>query len=1659
MADLADFDAVLAPTPAPAAPAVAATPAAAPAPSGDVPVIDVGSGLGPSYSPAAPIGQPGSEMAPSAIGPNGSANAGPAAVLTPAIPHPSPDGVASPAVVPAAADKLSVIDSAIASAPKTATFGDSSPATSAAAATSSPPKISGAAANLAAGANEGIAGTLGAPVDLLTGAINLGSRGVNALAGTDIPPIQNPVGGSRWVENAMGLIGANPQNVEAQGFGQNLMRGIGSGVAGAVLPAGIAGQIPRAMDALGQAAPIVRGVANTLAAPSAAANAVAGAGAGVGGTVAQQVVPQQYSGLAQLAGNLAGGGVAALGMGTAEGALRGMQATGQSALQPVASSNPLMQTMANAVGADVRPRAVIAPSGQIVMASPGQIARVQSALSSAYGQSPADLAASIPSAEDASLIPGSQPTLGQATGNMGGLGLEKTLRTGVGREALAAQEADNNAARLDQIRSLYNPDVQADAAGNYFQKAQRGIDRSGDLAVQAAQQAAQPVAQATGGGETAAGAGERVRAAVNARHKPTVTEALAAEDRARQLAQAADRSLGANASGTEDATARQQYSGNVRDHVAKVVANEKAAISRLYDAVPKDMVLDPAPAKEVAAQIKKEIDPQSGDELSPAVQKWVSAVEGYPDKVRFGALSQTRRKIGEAIRELRRAGNMSDARQLGMLKTGLDDSVNEAIRKTVREEAPKVASGELSQDNSLLGHLAAHAKEGVQEVFTPAGRRIATQPEVVEAANLKTSHNDDLSINPAYPQELQPRDRGRIASAVQIDRMARNLNPSRLGLHAGVNEGAPIVGPDGVVESGNGRVMAMKRAYAQGGPAAQAYRDWVGQHGVDVSGMKEPVLVRTRQTELSPEERAQFAREANEGSGLSLGAAERAQSDAQSISPGTLGKYQQGDIGAEQNRPFVKAMIKDIANGDNGSFVQPDGRLSLGGGDRIRNALLHAAYGSPELVADIAEGGSEDIKAMGNALMDAAPQMARLRSEITSGSVDPRVDIGPRLVEAARLVQLARRTGVPLRDVVAQQDSFRPISAEAEHILRFGYGDNLTGRLSRNRFGAYLKAYAEEAEQQQAQPRLFGENASQAELLRVAGGRARSIPATEPSGTGSNVPEGPRQGGGEGGASPGGSQSGAAGPSVAGRRQGAVVQPEGPPLTPEGAAALKAAIARRAELAQRTQGPADRVLAAGPKGAPYAVSESNVGREFWGKGAEGAQALVRITGSRDAAENLIRDYAAHDLRTTRGMVNPDGSLNPAKFQDWMKSHQEELTVLPGLKQQFENARVAAQTLADVSAARAQIEALNPLAKVEGDAAVISKYFSPGPRGTEAARAFTKDTAGDPAAVQSLSDGIAAQFRDKVMPDGVVNTQAYRNFMNLHRPFFDAAPPEIRARFDTAAQAQTAVEDTQRQLVQQREAYENSAARFYLDGRGQVRDPLVAIRGVLNSDNPVRNAADLMKIARTDPNGAAAAGIQRNAVEYVLNAIRSTTQAGTTSEKQIAKAALDKLVNGPRTSAALDTLVGKDGADWLRAVAKDLDREAMGYNAIKIPGSPGTAADLHAMAGHGGHHNPSVVAQLIGGELLGETLGHVVGAVPVVGSAIKGVTTGATFLLNAMRAAGMRQTDELMLAAVRNPEIARLIMLHPSPAARVGVLRKLGGLIGNLSVSGYTTQRK
>ena len=118
-------------------------------------------------------------------------------------------------------------------------------------------------------------------------------------------------------------------------------------------------------------------------------------------------------------------------------------------------------------------------------------------------------------------------------------------------------------------------------------------------------------------------------------------------------------------------------------------------------------------------------------------------------------------------------------------------------------------------------HFRSLSEGNTVTAYTDNNDPIEVKYAISEAANLVTSHDTGLKVNPDYPEELQPRQRERAASELQVNRIANRLNPRGCGESHDL-DGAPVVGPDGVVETGNGRTIAIKK-YTSRGPTRQSY--------------------------------------------------------------------------------------------------------------------------------------------------------------------------------------------------------------------------------------------------------------------------------------------------------------------------------------------------------------------------------------------------------------------------------------------------------------------------------------------------------------------------------------------------------------------------------------------------------------------------------------------------------------------------------------------------------------------------------------------------------------------------------------------------------------------------------------------------------------------
>lgn len=311
---------------------------------------------------------------------------------------------------------------------------------------------------------------------------------------------------------------------------------------------------------------------------------------------------------------------------------------------------------------------------------------------------------------------------------------------------------------------------------------------------------------------------------------------------------------------------------------------------------------------------------------------------------------------------------------------------------------------------------------------TERGTEIKTRFAIVEASQLNTSHDTNLKQNPNYPQELQPRDRSRAASEEQISRIAGQLRPEFLADSPKASDGAPIIGDDYAVESGNGRSIALRRAYEKNSDKATAYKQYLIDHaeefGLDrkaIEQAKNPVLVRVRESKV---DRAKFTAEANEGSVARMSPVEQARADAKQLKGDLLNRFyptEDGEIFTAANRKgFIPEFLDKVVGPDHGAYLDKDGNLNQDGIKRIRDAVFASVYGdTPEgvkILQKISESPDSNIKAVANALLKNANKFAGLKGSD--------LDITPDLMKAVAKLSTLREQGQTVSDYLKQQTMF-----------------------------------------------------------------------------------------------------------------------------------------------------------------------------------------------------------------------------------------------------------------------------------------------------------------------------------------------------------------------------------------------------------------------------------------------------------------------------------------------------------------------------------------------------------------------------------------------------------------------------------------------------------
>jgi hypothetical protein len=371
---------------------------------------------------------------------------------------------------------------------------------------------------------------------------------------------------------------------------------------------------------------------------------------------------------------------------------------------------------------------------------------------------------------------------------------------------------------------------------------------------------------------------------------------------------------------------------------------------------------------------------------------------------------------------------------------------------------------------------------------TDPNRVYSFRYRVVELDDLIASNTATGGINPDYDATLQPRMRERAASVRQVDQMAKNLvAEAYLWDFKTLDKGAMIIGSDLMVESGNGRTLALRRARDTEQERWDDYqaklRGQAAALGIadELEGKAAPVLVRER---ISDVDRAAFAREANAAPVLQMSPLEQARIDAGRLSTETLLSLEVKEdqsidkaLRAAANRGFVASFTETLPENERAMLMRKNGTLNQMGIWRMKAALFTRAFpgeAGERIAETFLEALDSDVRNFENSISATLPRITRAESLIASGQRDEDLSMVDDVAKALDMLARLREQDMLPRHFVEQANLFeRELTPFQERLLL--HFDEI-GRKPKAIRG-FFNAYADLVEEapQKGQVDMFGD--------------------------------------------------------------------------------------------------------------------------------------------------------------------------------------------------------------------------------------------------------------------------------------------------------------------------------------------------------------------------------------------------------------------------------------------------------------------------------------------------------------------------------------------------------------------------------------------------------
>jgi hypothetical protein len=437
-------------------------------------------------------------------------------------------------------------------------------------------------------------------------------------------------------------------------------------------------------------------------------------------------------------------------------------------------------------------------------------------------------------------------------------------------------------------------------------------------------------------------------------------------------------------------------------------------------------VAEPAPVEAVPVP---EITPAVPEPAPASIKEVAPALGATPDEAYDAALKEFRRVSSEfrKVQQAYRAKQIGDQEFLVGKKAfddaqaAFDTAENTFIEAKNAPEIPPAAAQE-AIPGTIAGEPvveAIPAQPGPAEPPAPVAEPVPTLTGAIGATasarmpnglpvefryrwvnenDLVSSHDSTGRENPAYPQEIQPRGRDRAGLITQVTEISNKLNPDEVADNPLLEHGAPVVGPDRSVESGNGRFNGIKRATPERRQAyLQFFTDNAARFGLnpaEVAAEPRGILVRER---ISPvEDRVRYAEDLNGQRTARMGPLDQAKVDARRLPDAILAEMKEGGEGKtvdevllSQKPWLVEALREIVPRTEWDSVIDQSGNIAPAGVQRVKTAIFQKAY-DPQgpLTSLLVETTDANIKNILNGLLNSAPMVARADTRVRMGEVD-----------------------------------------------------------------------------------------------------------------------------------------------------------------------------------------------------------------------------------------------------------------------------------------------------------------------------------------------------------------------------------------------------------------------------------------------------------------------------------------------------------------------------------------------------------------------------------------------------------------------------------------------------------------------------------------------